>query len=68
MTEFIQVPLSILSKLWAVQPSWMERGAESSCQDYIDSITSWQIDEETMETVSDFIFWGSKIMSFYDLF
>ena len=25
------------------------------------SITSWQIDEETVETVSDFIFWGSKI-------
>ena len=25
------------------------------------SITSWQIDGETMETVSDFIFWGSKI-------
>ena len=24
-------------------------------------ITSWEIDEETMETVSDFIFWGSKI-------
>ena len=24
-------------------------------------ITSWQIDEETMETVSDFIFGGSKI-------
>ena len=24
-------------------------------------ITSWQIDEETMETVRDFIFWGSKI-------
>ena len=24
-------------------------------------ITSWQIDEETMETVTDFIFWGSKI-------
>ena len=23
-------------------------------------ITSWQIDEETMETVTDFIFWGSK--------
>ena len=22
------------------------------------SITSWQIDEETMETVRDFIFWG----------
>ena len=24
-------------------------------------ITSWQIDGETMGTVSDFIFWGSKI-------
>ena len=24
-------------------------------------IISWQIDGETMETVSDFIFWGSKI-------
>ena len=25
------------------------------------SITSWQIDGETVETVTDFIFWGSKI-------
>ena len=24
-------------------------------------ITSWQIDWETMETATDFIFWGSKI-------
>ena len=24
-------------------------------------ITSWQIDGETRETVTDFIFWGSKI-------
>ena len=24
-------------------------------------ITSWEIDRETGETVSDFIFWGSKI-------
>ena len=23
--------------------------------------TSWEIDGETVETVSDFIFWGSKI-------
>ena len=23
-------------------------------------ITSWQIDGETVETVADFIFWGSK--------
>ena len=26
-----------------------------------DPITSWQIDGKTMETVTDFIFWGSKI-------
>ena len=24
-------------------------------------ITSWQIDGETLETVADFIFWGSEI-------
>ena len=26
-----------------------------------DPITSWEIDGETVETASDFIFWGSKI-------
>ena len=26
-------------------------------------ITSWEIDGETVETVSDFVFWGSKIMA-----
>ena len=26
-------------------------------------IISWEIDGETVETVSDFIFWGSKITS-----
>ena len=25
-------------------------------------ITSWQIDGETVETVADFIFWGSKVI------
>ena len=29
-------------------------------------ITSWQIDGETVETVSDFIFGGSKINSYGD--
>ena len=28
---------------------------------YHDLITSWQIDGKTMETVTDFIFWDSKI-------
>ena len=31
-------------------------------------ITSWQIDGETMETVSDFIFLGSKITAYGDYF
>ena len=26
-------------------------------------ITSWQIDGETVETVADFILWGSKIIA-----
>ena len=30
------------------------------------SITSWQIDGETVETVADFIFWGSKITADID--
>ena len=30
------------------------------------SITSWQIDEETMETVTDIIFLGSKITAHGD--
>ena len=29
-------------------------------------ITSWQIDGETMETVTDFVFWGSKITAVGD--
>ena len=30
------------------------------------SITSWQIDGETMETVTNFIFWGSQITALGD--
>ena len=30
------------------------------------SITSWQIDGEAMETVTDFIFWGSKVTADVD--
>ena len=29
-------------------------------------ITSWEIDGETVETVADFIFWGSKITAYGD--
>ena len=30
-------------------------------------ITTWEIDGQTVETVSDFIFWGSKITADGDL-
>ena len=30
------------------------------------TITSWQIDEETMETLTDFIFLGTKITAYGD--
>ena len=30
------------------------------------AITSWEIDGETVETVADFIFWGSKITGYGD--
>ena len=29
-------------------------------------ITSWEIDRETVETVADFIFWGSEITAYGD--
>ena len=29
-------------------------------------VTSWEIDGETVETMSDFIFWGSKITTDVD--
>ena len=33
---------------------------------YSSPITSWQIDEDTVETVADFIFLGSKITAYCD--
>ena len=39
-----------------LKPSIQKTEIMASCP-----ITSWQIDGETMETVRDFTFWGSKI-------
>ena len=38
----------------------------SSVQLFATHITSWEIDGETVETVSDFIFWDSKITAYSD--
>ena len=41
--------------------SW-PKGQHSENEDHgIGPITTWEIDGETVETMSDFIFWGSKI-------
>ena len=41
--------------------SWLELNIQKTKIMACGPITSWQIDGETVETVSDFIFWGSKI-------
>ena len=48
-----------------MQFSWgwdrVKKGANSCLGGADGPITSWEIDGETVEAVSDFIFWGSKI-------
>ena len=41
--------------------SWLKIQHSENKDHGITSITSWEIDGETVETVSDFIFGGSKI-------
>ena len=53
---------SVQSKLGKKSCSQMfDINSVSVCTMASGPITSWQIDGETMETVADFIFWGSKI-------
>ena len=41
--------------------SWLKAQHSENEDHGIGPITSWEIDGETVETVSDFIFWGCKI-------
>ena len=41
--------------------SWLKLNIQKMKTMASGPITSWQIDGETVETVADFIFWGSKI-------
>ena len=43
--------------------SWLKLNIQKTKIMASGPITSWQIDGETMETVSDFIFLGSKIIT-----
>ena len=56
---------ALKSLLMKVKEEWEKAGLELNIQKTrimaSGPITSWQIDGETMETVTDFIFGGSKI-------
>ena len=43
------------------EKSWLKLNIQKTKIITSGSITSWQIDRETMETMTDFIFLGSKI-------
>ena len=43
------------------QKLWLKLNIQKTKIMAYSPITSWQIDGETVETVSGFIFWGSKI-------
>ena len=49
------------SLLMKVKESWLKIQHSKRTVLASGPIASWQIDGETMETVTDFIFWGSKI-------
>ena len=54
------------SLLMKVKEEREKVGLKLNIQKTSSPITSWQIDGETMETVRDFIFWGSKITVYCD--
>ena len=61
MTESKEELKSLLMKVKEEWKSWLKT-QHSKNEDYgLSPITSWQIDGETMETGTDFIFLGSKI-------
>ena len=50
------------------EEDWLKTQHSEKCKIMASGpITSWEIDGETVETVSDFIFWGSKITEDGDL-
>ena len=59
MAESEEELKSLLMKVRGERKSWLK--AQHSKIVASGPITSWEIDGETVETMSDFIFWGSKI-------
>ena len=61
MTEREEELNSILMKVKRVKKAGLKLNIQKTKIMASGPITSWQIDRETMETVTDFIFGGSKI-------
>ena len=57
---------SLLVKMKERVKSWLKLNIQKSKIMASSPITSWQIDGETMETVTNFIFLGSKITAYGD--
>ena len=52
-----------LLPVWPTTAFWIP-GKTNISEKYVQQhgpITSWEVDGETVETMSDFVFWGSKI-------
>ena len=63
MAESEEELKSLLMKVKERVKSWLKAQHSGNEDHGIGPITSWQIDGETVETVTDFIFGGSKITS-----
>ena len=61
MAESKEELKSFLMKVKEESESWLKTQHSKTKIMASDTITSWQIEGETMETVTDFIFLGSKI-------
>ena len=60
MAESAKELKSLLMKLRVSEKSGLKLNFQKTKIMASGSITSWQIDGETVETVSDFIFWAPK--------
>ena len=58
MAESEEELISLLMKVKGEWKSWLK--AQHSENEEYGPITSWEIDGETVETVTDFIFWAPK--------
>ena len=61
MKNSVTNPFIYSNLLWALRSFLYLSRCKQCCGRNTCAYTLWEIDGETVETVSDFIFWGSKI-------